>query len=199
MWSRLIGLTRSCWIVECHPRLVNGAGVEFAEMLDGALEVAMGLETCHPAALEKINKRITVRDFQEAAKFLRANEISVRTFLLVGVPFIGVEAQKEWMERSIQVAFDAGAEVVSLIPTRAGNGALDELRRSGEFREPLFEEIEVAQEFGLKLKVGRVFADTWELERFCRCDRCGSARRERLERMNLSQKVEPRVGCDCVG
>jgi uncharacterized Fe-S cluster-containing MiaB family protein len=150
-------------------------------------------------ALEKINKRITVQDFRRSALFLRQNEISIRAFLLVGVPFVPRREQTYWVERSMEVAFASGASVVSLIPTRLGNGALEELNAAGKFREPLLEELEMAQEFGLRLKAGRVFGDTWEAERFSRCARCGGARVNRIERMNLSQMIEPRVECDCGG
>jgi radical SAM enzyme (TIGR01210 family) len=80
--------------VECHPRLVGKEVLAFRDLVQPAtLEVAMGLETCHAAALEKLNKRITVEDFAGAARFLRANRILVRTFLLVGVPFIETAEQ----------------------------------------------------------------------------------------------------------
>ena len=161
--------------------------------------MALGLETCHPRALEKINKRITVEDFANAARFLRANQISVRTFLLVGTPFIPREQQARWVNQSIEVAFTAGSNVVSLIPTRAGNGALDELMSEGEFCEPSMSDLEAAQEFGLRLKTGRLFADTWDIDRFSDCASCGEARRDRLERINLSQMIEPRVECVCGG
>ena len=186
-------------VVECHPRLVSTAVLEFRRLLDSQLEIAMGLETCHPDALEKINKRITVDDFRNAARFLRTNEISVRTFLLVGTPFIPRKEQANWVNQSIEMAFEAGSNVVSLIPTRIGNGALDELLSTGEFCEPRLSDLEAAQEFGLGLKAGRVFADTWEIERFNNCSNCGAERFDRLERMNLSQTTEPRVECGCGG
>ena len=186
-------------VVECHPRLVSNAVLEFRNLLEAQLEVAMGLETCHPGALEKINKRITVDDFASAARFLRANQISVRTFLLVGTPFIPRDQQARWVNQSIEVAFGAGSNVVSLIPTRAGNGALDELMSEGKFCEPRISELEAAQEFGLELKAGRLIADTWDIERFSDCAKCGEDRRDRLERMNLSQTIEPRVECVCGG
>lgn len=186
-------------ILECHPRLISAKVLEFAEMLNGSLEIAMGLETAHPQALEKINKRITLDDFCCATSSLLANAIAVRTFLLVGMPFIAAEEQEHWVQRSIEFAFDAGSDVVSLIPTRRGNGAVDRLEEIGEFCEPLLRELESAQEFGLGLRKGRTFADTWDIERFSRCRRCASARIERMAGMNLTQKIFPTVECDCDG
>jgi len=200
-WREIAGLCNRFdhVIVECHPRLVGNHVLRFADLLVGTFEVAMGLETCHPKALEKINKRITVHDFERAAGFLRSHDIFVRTFLLVGVPFITEEEQEKWLRESIRTADHAGSNVISLIPTRTGNGALDMLAGSGEFREPRLNQIEAAVEFGLEETNARIFADTWDIERFSRCDRCAMPRVSRLARMNLSQKVEPRVECDCVG
>ena len=39
-------------IVECHPSFVGPDVERFRDLLSGALEVAMGLETAHPAVLE---------------------------------------------------------------------------------------------------------------------------------------------------
>jgi radical SAM enzyme (TIGR01210 family) len=184
-------------IVECHPKLVDARVLEFAQMIPGTLEVAMGLETADPQALEKINKRITVEDFVRAAAFLRENQIAVRTFLLVGVPFIATDDQALWVERSIENAFSAGSSVVALIPTRTGNGAMDDVLTRGNFVEPRMTDLERAQEYGLNLRAGRVFADTWDIERFAECGRCADERIARLGRMNLSQQIEPRVECHC--
>lgn len=184
-------------IVECHPRLVNANTLRFAELLKGTFEIAMGLETCHPEALEKINKRITVANYENGARFLRSNNISVRTFLLVGVPFIPEREQGQWVRESIRVADEAGSNVISLIPTRSGNGALDELARAGEFKEPKLADLEAAFDFGLNESRRRVFVDTWDIERFCHCHRCAAGRRDRLARMNLLQEFEARVECDC--
>ena len=184
-------------VLECHPRLVGRGILEFAEMFGGQLEIAMGLETCHPLALQKLNKRITVPDFTHAAKFLRQKQIAVRTFLLVSVPFIPEEKQEHWLQQSINTALDTGTNVVSLIPTRAGNGALDALQLTGEFREPTLSELEHVHDYGIRLQRGRVFADTWDINRFSRCPLCIEARQNRLTRMNLSQSAEPRIDCSC--
>ena len=84
--------------------------------------------------------------------------------------------QDIWIDRSIDTAFNAGANIVSLIPTRAGNGALDQLRTFGEFHEPTIQELESAQECALHKNSGLAFADTWDAERFCPCKECAPAR-----------------------
>lgn len=192
------GIARLCGemrvIVECHPRLVNRRVLEFAELLEGPLEVALGLETAHPRALERINKRITVEDYRAAAALLRRHQIAVRTFLLVHPPFIEPGTERAWLERSLACAFDAESTAVSLIPLRHGNGAVELLAR-----EPLLAELEAAQELGIALKRGRVFADTWDLRRFAECASCAAPRAERIARINLSQRIESRVQCEVCG
>src|SRR5262249_16792611 len=57
--------------VECAPRLIGDRCLRFAERLAGRLEVAMGLETVHPEALPRLNKGLTLEDFDRAAGLLR--------------------------------------------------------------------------------------------------------------------------------
>src|SRR5207247_3572102 len=128
------------------------------------LEVAMGLETAHPQVLEKLNKRMTLDQFRRAAEFLRKNELALRVFILVKPPFLDETEALLWAKRSIDFAFDCGATVVSLIPTRFGNGALEALARRGEFSPPKLATLEAAVDYGVGLKRGRVFADLWGLE-----------------------------------
>ena len=79
-------------IVECHPALIGEKIGEncfrFKEILSGPLEVAMGLETAHPAILEKLNKRMTTDQFAAAAARLREHGIDLRVFILVKPPFM---------------------------------------------------------------------------------------------------------------
>ena len=66
---------------------------------------------------------------------------------------------------------------MSLVTTRAGNGALDALAERGGCSPRGLEAIEDALAFGLSLERGRVLADLWDLERLRRCARCfGRAR-----------------------
>jgi hypothetical protein len=186
-------------VVESHPRLVGARAAHFRDLLDGSLEVAMGLETVHPVVLPLLNKRFTLEQFADAATFLRKNNIRVRAFVLVQPPFIAASEAVEWAVKSAQFAFSCGAGVVSLIPTRPGNGSLEKLRNNGEFSPPSLLTLESALEQCLELREGRVFADTWELGQFATCPVCLAARRDRLTRINLSQHIEPRVLCGACG
>ena len=161
------------------------------------LEVALGLETAHPDVLAKLNKRFTLDDFARAAEFLRREGIALRVFVLVRPPFMTEAEGLEWAVRSAEFAFDCGATVVSLIPTRFGNGALEALATVGQFAPPHLASLEAALEQGIALGRGRVFADLWDLEKFSNCPACYPARRERLNQMNLRQCSGPGIECEC--
>src|SRR5262249_13839962 len=83
-------------IVECHPQFIGPRCLRFRDLLAqsttqstaGAreaprLEVALGLETVHPAVLAKLNKRMTLEQFSRAAEFLRNNALALRVFVLI--------------------------------------------------------------------------------------------------------------------
>lgn len=182
-------------IVECHPALVNDPVLRFRDLIAGKLEVAMGLETAHPDVLARLNKRMTLEQFSLAAAFLREHDIALRVFILVKPPFLDDAEALHWAKRSLDFAFDCGASVASLIPTRAGNGAMEALASQGMFAPPDLALLEEAADYGIGLRRGRVFADLWDLEQFSRCPSCYSERKARLERMNLGQTVEPPVAC----
>jgi radical SAM enzyme (TIGR01210 family) len=156
----------------------------------------MGLETAHPVVLEKLNKRVTLEQFADAASFLKREGIALRVFVLVKPPFMDEREALDWAVRSTQFAFDCGAEVVSLIPTRFGNGALEALAAQGQFAPPRLATLEAALEQSIALGRGRVFADVWDLEKFSDCPACFGARRERIARMNLEQQLLPPIRCE---
>jgi archaeosine synthase beta-subunit len=187
-------------VVESHPRLAGPRALRLRDLLAGSLEVAMGLETAHPGVLKKLNKNFTLTHFADAARFLRNNGITVRAFLLVNPPFTSGEEGLEWAVKSAEFAFGCGANVVSLIPTRTGNGAMDRLQKSGEFSPPKLATLERSLRRALALKKGRVFADTWDLEPFSECATCLGPRRQRLHAINLAQHDLPPIECpDCGG
>lgn len=182
-------------IVECHPTLIGPDVERFRHLLRGELEVAMGLETAHPEVLARLNKRMTLDSYALAAERLRAMQVASRAFVLVQPPFLAADDAVEWAVRSATFAFDHGAGAVSLIPVRAGNGALDTLATAGAFVPPTLATLEAAFDGALALGRGRVFADTWDIQRFSHCAACLDAREARLRQMNLSQRLLPRVHC----
>jgi archaeosine synthase beta-subunit len=217
--ARLIGLDHV--IVESHPALI-GQRVDLlldalnqqhvwrrsfsptgsADTERPALEVAMGLETANPTALDLLNKRFTIDQFRSAAAALRARGIAVRVFLLISPPFVSDEDQDAWLIQSIDVSFASGASVVSLVPTRSGNGAIERLAAANLFREPSLGDVERSLAIGLAAAGGRgrVFVDLWGLQRFASCPACFERRKTRLHTMNLAQTVSaPSAACACCG
>jgi radical SAM enzyme (TIGR01210 family) len=184
-------------IVENHPALTGDACLRFRDLLSGRLEVAMGLETAHPEVLARLNKRMTLDQFSRAATFLRRNEIDLRVFILVQPPYMPAAEALHWAERSLDFAMEHGATAAVLIPTRAGNGVMDELMANGRFTPPALHTLESAMEYGLGLKAGRVFADLWRLR--ASCAGCRALRADRLRKMNLEQVVLDRIACDQCG
>lgn len=181
-------------IVECHPALVGDLCAAFRGMLPGRLEVAMGLETIHARALASLNKGFTLTRFQTACDALLRSDIDIRVFGLLGAPFVPAGETALWAVRTLQFAFQHGARVCSVIPARDGNGAMDALRAAGIWAPPNLRELEAAEEGGLLLDAGPVFADLWDIERFYTCS-CSQARVGRLAAMNRSQRIEPAVEC----
>jgi radical SAM enzyme (TIGR01210 family) len=184
-------------IVENHPRLCTPRCREFRDQLPGQLEVALGLETVHPAALAALNKRMTVADFDRAAEFLADQNIDLRVFLLLRPPLLSEEEGIDWALASLEHAFARGATCCSVIPTRAGNGIMKQLERTGRFAPPHLSSLETVLERGIALGKGRVFADLWDGQRLAECASCTPKRLERLRQMNLSQTVLPPVTCGC--
>ena len=182
-------------IVECHPALVGEACLRFRDLLRGRLEVAMGLETAHPEILARLNKRMTTEQFESAARFLRRHGIDLRVFILVKPPFMREEDAIEWAVRSLGFAFDCSATAATLIPTRGGNGAMEELAAAGEFSPPALQTLEAAAEQGVSLQRGRVFADLWDAETSHCCAHCRERRIARMRVMNMVQTVPPAIEC----
>jgi archaeosine synthase beta-subunit len=154
-------------IVESHPSLVGDRVDRFVAALNGPrLEVAMGLETAHPGALEALNKRMTLDDFSRAAEQLRRRDIDLRVFLLVAPPFIPCDEQDDWLLRSVAFAEGCGASVISLIPARAGNGTMEVLAAQKLFRAPTGDDVARSLRLVLARTTShtpgtRIFLDPW--------------------------------------
>jgi len=87
-------------IVESRPEFVTDDSLsDFAGV---RLTVAIGLEVADNDSLKKYNKGFTVEDFARAAETLRKNNCGVRTYLMVGLPFIDDQAAS--LKKSVEFA-----------------------------------------------------------------------------------------------
>jgi radical SAM enzyme (TIGR01210 family) len=184
-------------IVESHPGFVNNSSLAFRDLLRGKLEIALGLEIVQTDVLRKLNKKLTLEQFVKTVDFLSVNEIPTRAFILLKPPFLNEQEGIYWAKSSIDFAFQSGVECCTVIPVRGGNGAMESLQEAGLFEPPNIESLESVLTYGISLKKGRVFADTWDLALFSSCDSCLEQRIIRLTDMNLKQEVLPEVNCSC--
>lgn len=184
-------------IVENHPKLTDHRAAEFRQRIPGEFEIALGLETVHPTVLPRLNKGMTLADFDRAAGFLRSHEIEVRVFILLKPPYVAEEEGIEWALRSIEHAFAQGARVCCVIPTRDGNGIMERLGQQGLYAPPKLSALEMVQVEALLRysQQGRVFVDLWDAQRFATCAACIEQRIARMQRINLSQQVEAPLSC----
>ena len=181
--------------VECHPRLVGRRCLEFADRIPGRLEVAMGLETADAAALARLNKRMTLDDFDSAAARLTSAGIAVRAFVLLPAPFVPPARAVGSALDAVRHAVDRGARHVTLIPGRDGNGAMDGLREQGLWAPPALELIEEATESCARNPGAVITVDLWDIDRCRACRRCRPARIARLQHFNLTGDPGPPVRC----
>jgi radical SAM enzyme (TIGR01210 family) len=183
-------------IVESHPAFLRGVhakrALRFQAAVRGQLEIAIGLETVHPAALERLNKRMTVESFRQAAELLKRHAIDLRVFILLRPPFLTEAEGLEWACRSLDVAAECGAKVCSVIPTRGGNGAMEAIGEA--YGRPKLRSLESAVGYGLSWHAFRTYADLWDVEKFFDCD-CSAARAGRLAVMNRTQQIPAAIVC----
>jgi radical SAM enzyme (TIGR01210 family) len=185
--------------VESHANTIGSRTLEFARKISGRLEVAVGLETIHPVAAAQLNKRLDLARFDSAARFLSDNGIDLRVFALLGAPFVRAEETVAWTVRTVEYAVERGAAVVSIIPVRGGNGALERLQALGHFTPPTFSQLEESLDLSLQFTGTVVTADLWDVERLAACEHCRAERVERLRRVNISGRAEPQISCTVCG
>ena len=185
--------------VESHANTIGEPALSFARALEGRLEVAVGLETVHPQAAAQLNKRLDVARFDRAAEYLGRHDVELRAFVLLGAPYVPDDQSVEWTARTVEHAARAGAAVVSIIPVRGGNGEMERLQALGHVVPPTLAQLEESLDRSLGFAGTVVTADLWDIERLAVCERCRPDRVERLRRLNVTGRAEPRVACAACG
>ncbi len=144
-------------IVEAHPKIIGKSCFEFAEYLTPQLDVAMGLETVDPNVLPRLNKNMTLDDFERATTRMLERGIFVRAFILLRTPWQTEDEGVHWAKESIDFAQSIGVECCTIIPLRP-NTRIEDI----DFDPPLPESLDEVVAYGLTKNKGRVFGDTWD-------------------------------------
>lgn len=181
--------------VESHANTIGRKTLAFARQIPGRLEVAVGLETIHPLAASRLNKRLDLPRFDWAARFLSENGVHLRVFVLLGTPYVPTRESIAWTVGAVEYAVERGASVVSIIPVRGGNGEVERLQQLGQFTPPTLSQLEDALDGCLQFTSAVVTADLWDVERLPACEHCRFERVERLRRLNQSGRTEPGIAC----
>ena len=181
--------------VESHANTVGAVTLDFARRLRGRLEVAVGLETIEPVAAALLNKHLDLARFDTAARLLTEHGIALRVFVLLGAPHVRASEAVAWTVRTVEYAVARGAAVVSIIPVRGGNGEMERLAAMGAFVAPTFSQLEESLDRCLQFTGTVVTADLWDAARLPACTQCRAARIERLQRLNVTGRAEPRISC----
>jgi len=144
-------------IVEVHPKLIGSDCFEFSKYLKPQLDVAMGLETVDPSVLPRLNKSMTLDDFERATTAMLEHDIFVRAFILLRAPWQTEDEGVYWAKESIDFAQSIGVECCTVIPLRPNPGNM-----TFEFHAPLTESLDEVVAYGISKKKGRVFGDSWD-------------------------------------
>lgn len=182
-------------IVESHPTLIGRRTLQFQELLEGQLEVAIGVECIHPGVLDALNKRLTVAELEQTVAWLHAHHLLVRAFILLKPPFLPASEALDWTCHTVRWATNHRIQTVVLIPTRTGNGIMERLEQAGRFAPPRPQEIEAAVAFLFGQQIPVRLLDTWDLARFYPCPDCAALQQERFVRINQTQTWIPPVRC----
>jgi len=202
-------------IVENHAALlarrnIRDSVLRFRDLLDGELEIAMGLETIDPQGRKWLNKSMSLDQFAKAVEFLGTEAIHVRAFVLLQPLGTPLADSVDWAVRSSQWAAQCGANRICLIPTRTGNGFIQGVAKQFAWQPPTARQLEQAFEKLLQDRLGQSALETseviytvdlWDWDSMLgKCSTCSEPRHERLKQMNYSQCFQSDVSshlCDC--
>lgn len=190
-------------IVENHPRLLDRERVlRFRDRLQGKLEIAMGLETVHPFAMQVMNKQMHPKDMECAMGWLQEEGIDGRAFVLLQPPGVSSEEAIASLIETVQFAAKAGVRHISVIPTRRGNPWLDRLIVDGLYQLPTLGALELSLQRCLEQFPEQVIvADTWDWSSIPdQCEQCSETRLRRMEQVNLDQnwcELDEEIACRC--
>lgn len=175
-------------IVENHASMCGEGVGRFARLLDGQLEVAIGLETARADVLAATGKQMTRESFAAAAERVRRHGADVRAFIIISPPGIAADEAVETALADVEFARRCGARHVSLIPGRGGNGAMEQLASAGDFSPPTRQQLVELMRRVLPARDVVVTVDLWDWDALEGCSMCAAASLGNLQQSNLSQQ-----------
>ena len=194
-------------IVENHPRFCDDSMRLFADAIDGQLEIAMGLETIHPGAMAAMNKGMTLEDYDRAVEICQSLGMDLRAFVLLQPPGIALDEAIKWTWKTVEYAYERGVRHVSVIPVRAGNGWIDRLIATGEYRLPTVSTVRKLFDAIPRLTwtwpATSVFEfDLWDWDNLKGgCEKCTALCKSHIEQCNRTQRWIPfgesEPQCEC--
>lgn len=165
---------------------------ELAARISGQLEVAIGLEVADDRTLALLNKPTTVGRYRLAARLLTNAGIHLRSFVLVGLPFVGASESRRLALATFELARECGSRVISLLPVVATHEPMRRLEERGFFSRPSLSDFFDV----VSACVGRgpvVLAETSSLDELPACPNCREATTESLRSLNERGHLLPVV------
>ncbi|TWT92496.1 hypothetical protein [Neorhodopirellula pilleata] len=191
-------------IVENHATMCGSRLLKFQEQLRPRLEVAIGLETANVDVLSRQQKKMTLSDFDRAAKFVLDHGMDLRCFTMLQLPYSDVKCSVDDSIATVQHAVGAGALFVAIIPTRHTTKAMQSLVRSGDHQPPNLRQLERALFESLRwtseMKSDAVvIADTWDIDHVDHCSACQRHTIANIQAMNAAQRPCAISSCQSCG
>ena len=199
-------------VVENHPRFCDDRMAAFSKAIPGQLEVAMGLESIHPNAIEIMNKRMTLADFDRAVAKCQCLNIDVRVFVLLHPPGVDQKEAVEWTRNTVAYAMERRVRHVSIIPVRAGNGWIDRLIDTEVYQLPTVSMIRELYKTFNRSEISSVEIssagnttiefDLWDHENWQGgCPECRDSLVKHIALCNRQQRILPQdeteIRCEC--
>ncbi len=184
-------------IVENHPRFRNSHIERFQSMLNGQLEIAVGLESTDDGVLGLLNKQFDRGFALEAIRGWIQLGINVRVFLLIDPP-TPYPRSTDSTYRSVVDAISWGVSHISLIPTRARWGLLSDWVKEQKYLPPNAHKVEEILRRCTQLEKHSVTiaVDLWDWDLLIgHCAQCRSLRYERLQHWNESGYLSEPINC----
>ncbi|MCS4540911.1 MAG: hypothetical protein HY929_01100 [Euryarchaeota archaeon] len=173
--------------VESRWNYISDQAIDFANKLNGALEVAIGLEVADNKKLAQINKKMTCKTFKKTVTFLEGNGIYVKAYMLVKPPFTTEKQAFLLGRQTIDFAFDCGIYTLSILPTAVMDGFIDHLAQTEFFKPPNLWTVYKLVQYALQKRFERVLVDTSDLEQLVKCKNCAEIFKRSFSFMNQRQ------------